>query len=155
MASLIEQFVKEAAAVHSTVHVISTENLNQTLSELIAYAAPGTVHNGLVEKMISRDELAEKLIGVSKMVAGIAETGSLIVDLSSPDHLVSLLPTHHIAILNEKDIYPSLADYFKRKEAPLRFTQITGPSKTADIEKILVYGAHGPVRLDIIIIQNQ
>ncbi|PJA54564.1 MAG: lactate utilization protein, partial [Candidatus Marinimicrobia bacterium CG_4_9_14_3_um_filter_48_9] len=27
-------------------------------------------------------------------------------------------------------------------------------SKTADIEKILVYGAHGPVRLDIVLIQN-
>ncbi|HCW77306.1 MAG TPA: hypothetical protein DHU63_12325 [Candidatus Marinimicrobia bacterium] len=154
MASLTEQFIIEAEAVHSVVHAIRREALEETIRLLVENVAPEKIFRSTLGLRIDRSSLAKMEIGISTMLAGIADTGSLVVDLSGADHLVSLLPTRHIAILHESNLYATLSEFLMSPAAPLRYTQITGPSKTADIEKILVYGAHGPVRLDIVLIQN-
>lgn len=151
MANLIKQFIAEAEAVHSQTHLVGDDTVEAILAELVEGIEPHKIVDARDKVIILREELAQKMIGISEMTAGIADTGSLIVDLSRPDHLFSLLPQRHIAILDSKQIYPTLSDYLASGQAPLRYTMITGPSKTADIEKILVYGAHGPVQLDILI----
>ncbi len=152
MTKLLDLFRKEAEAVHATVQHIAELQLPVALAELTRKTPVDKVVDASAGELPSRREMARADIGISKIQAGIADTGSVIVDLSRPDHLVSLLPKRHIAILREADIYRSLEVYLASGKAPLRYTQITGPSKTADIEKILVYGAHGPVALDIIVI---
>ncbi|MCF7801921.1 MAG: lactate utilization protein [Candidatus Marinimicrobia bacterium] len=151
MANLIEQFITEAELVHSVTHLVRGESLEDTIVDLVRDVEANLIYDARNHDPIPRKELAQKVVGISEMIAGIAETGSLIVDLSSPDHLVSLLPQRHLAIIDADQIYPTFSDYLASGRALLQYTMITGPSKTADIEKILVYGAHGPVQLDILI----
>jgi L-lactate utilization protein LutC len=89
----------------------------------------------------------------------IARTGSIILtSLSAAGRRLSVLPPVHIVIAEEKQIVPSLAEAFrllKGKSFDWSYAVlITGPSRTSDIEKQLVLGAHGPKRLAVIILRS-
>jgi L-lactate dehydrogenase complex protein LldG len=84
----------------------------------------------------------------------VAQTGSVIVStVSAGGRALSVLPPTHLVIARREQIVPDLATAmaFLRerydKHWPSALSVITGPSRTADIEKILVMGAHGPKRL--------
>ncbi len=94
--------------------------------------------------------------GVCCAQAGIAETGSLVLDADRERHrLVSLIPPLHIALLHRDRVVPDLAtalrDALTEGRAPTALTLITGPSRTADIELKLVVGVHGPKALEIVV----
>lgn len=99
--------------------------------------------------------------GVTTARAGIAETGSIVV-ASGPClwRGLSLLPPIHVAILRAADVVADLWDFFDAfaTEAaapagpPANVTIISGPSKTADIEGILVNGVHGPREVEIVVL---
>lgn len=97
--------------------------------------------------------------GISAVEFGIAETGSLCQDATAiEDRLVSTLPPVHIAFFNSNYILPSveaaveiISGVFER--GYLSF--ITGPSRTADIERVLTIGVHGPCRLVIIAVDEE
>lgn len=86
----------------------------------------------------------------------IAETGSLIVwpDESAP-RLMSLVPPVHIALLKADHLYWTLSEAMTDQNwangLPTNALLISGPSKTADIEQTLVYGAHGPRELIVLL----
>jgi L-lactate dehydrogenase complex protein LldG len=88
--------------------------------------------------------------------AGIAETGTLVLDSSKERHrLVSLVPPVHIAILGASQIVGTLGEalvILRRDEqvSPI-VTLVTGPSRTADIELTLAIGVHGPQELFVIL----
>ena len=93
-------------------------------------------------------------LGVTSCDCLIAQTGSVVVStLSAGDRALSVLPATHLVIARRNQIVPDLAAAFavlrKRYDEhwPSALSFITGPSRTADIEKILVMGAHGPKRL--------
>ncbi len=98
-------------------------------------------------------------IGVTGALAGIAETGTLIL-ASSPKSPASLafLPETHIAILNADRIYGAYEEALAliprdaEGRLPRSVNFITGPSRSADIGKTLLMGAHGPKRLHVILI---
>ena len=95
-------------------------------------------------------------IGISGAQAGIAETGTLLLDSSRERHrLVSLVPPVHIAILDASQIVSSLGDALSlmRQDEPVSpiVTLVTGPSRTADIELTLTIGVHGPQELYVVI----
>jgi L-lactate dehydrogenase complex protein LldG len=85
---------------------------------------------------------------------GLADTGTVVQDATDPAlRLVSTLPEIHIALLSANRILPSLADALPKLD-PGRspyISFITGPSRTADIERVLTIGAHGPVRLVVVV----
>ena len=84
----------------------------------------------------------------------MAQTGSIVVStLSSGGRALSVLPPVHLVIARPEQLLPDLAvalallrQRYSRRW-PSSLSVVTGPSRTADIEKILVMGAHGPKRL--------
>ncbi len=96
-------------------------------------------------------------VGVTGAVAGIAETGSLLLTSGAGETLkASLLPEVHIAVLNAAKILPTLADALTLPEVreASAGVVITGPSRTADIEMTLTIGVHGPGELHVFLIDD-
>jgi L-lactate dehydrogenase complex protein LldG len=98
-------------------------------------------------------------VGLSRAVAGVAETGTLIL-ASGPDNPVTLsfLPETHVVLLPAKDIVGPYEDaWIKLRERfdgalPRTVNMISGPSCTGDIGASIIRGAHGPRRLCVIIL---
>lgn len=95
--------------------------------------------------------------GLTGAVAGIAETGSLLLPGGQGrPHLASLLPEIHIAILRERDIFEHLSQVMHLDTVRLSPASVvvSGPSRTADIEMALTIGVHGPGELQVICVQG-
>ncbi|MDY7218092.1 lactate utilization protein C [Denitrificimonas sp. JX-1] len=100
------------------------------------------------------DEVPASLTGT---LAGIAATGTLVVQPSPAEpRLMSLVPPLHIALLKASQIHDNLyqAQQHWPKPMPSNLLLISGPSKTADIEQVLAYGAHGPKDLIVLIMED-
>jgi len=89
----------------------------------------------------------------------VAQTGSVLV--SSPSaggRALSVLPPHHVVIARSSQVVPDLASALQLARKlyapnwPSFLSFITGPSRTGDIERILVLGAHGPKKLTIFLL---
>jgi len=94
--------------------------------------------------------------GLTSVVAGIAETGSLLVIPTAEEpRLLSLAPPIHFAVLSRATIGNTLLEVLRRQAfgdtLPTNVLLISGPSKTADIEQTLVYGVHGPRQLVVLL----
>ena len=94
--------------------------------------------------------------GVTSAIAGIAETGTLVLNSgSNRSQLASLLPPIHIAVLPVEAIFPSQREWFDQDAThwigrSSSLTLISGPSRTADIEMTLTIGVHGPGKLFVV-----
>lgn len=87
----------------------------------------------------------------------IAETGSLILWPSGDEpRTLSLIPPIHFVLLDAASIHPTFYDALVGENwaggLPTNALLISGPSKTADIQQTLAYGAHGPKELIVIVI---
>jgi L-lactate dehydrogenase complex protein LldG len=132
------------------------ENGEQLVTFLKGFAKIATDGSNLVSKAIGEANVSvrECDLGVTSCDCLVAQTGSIIVStLSAGGRALSVLPPTHLVIARHEQIVPDLATAMallrKRydKHWPSALSVITGPSRTADIEKILVMGAHGPKRL--------
>ena len=106
---------------------------------------------------VSRETAAEALVGISEMAWGVAQTGTLLSNASAVNcRLVSTLPPVHVALLPVSRIVSDMAAALARLDVRrcAYVAAITGPSRTADIERVLTIGVHGPRRLVIVLIQN-
>ena len=89
----------------------------------------------------------------------IAETGTLILwpDEREP-RLMSLVPPLHIVLLEASRIHNTFHEAMTvegwREGLPTNALLISGPSKTADIQQTLAYGAHGPKELVVLLIEE-
>jgi L-lactate dehydrogenase complex protein LldG len=95
-------------------------------------------------------------VGITECDALVAQTGSILVTArSAGGRALSVLPPHHVVLARREQLIADLPDAFallKRNYAsnyPSFISFITGPSRTGDIERILVLGAHGPKKLTI------
>ncbi|GGX65178.1 LutC/YkgG family protein [Saccharospirillum salsuginis] len=92
-------------------------------------------------------------------LGGIAETGSLIL-WPTPDEprLMSLVPPMHLAVLRVDQLHDTLLQVVREQRwsqgMPTNALLISGPSKTADIEQTLVFGAHGPRELVVFLVDE-
>ena len=119
--------------------------------EKLAAAIPGLTLD------VNRSNAAESKVGISAMAWGLADTGTVVQDATRVSlRLVSSLPEIHVALLRTGTILPDLAALLPGldpgKSPYLSF--ITGPSRTADIERVLTIGVHGPFRLVILCIDE-
>lgn len=98
---------------------------------------------------------------VSFAEAGIAATGSLLLDLSDPvDRGATALTPVHAVLLRADSIVTDLAALAPRMKELLGkgrgyLSLTTGPSRTADIERVLTIGVHGPKELHIILLEDR
>jgi L-lactate dehydrogenase complex protein LldG len=99
-------------------------------------------------------------VGITACDALIGQTGSILLTArSAGGRALSVLPPHHVVIARAEQLVPDLPAAFDLlsaqygKNYPSFITLITGPSRTGDIERILVLGAHGPKNLTVILIQ--
>lgn len=92
----------------------------------------------------------------------IAETGTLVINSADEDIRIStMLADTHVAILTEDKIFPDAGalhddlDRLLKGKSPAYMAFITGPSRTADIERVLAIGVHGPKELHILIMEGK
>jgi len=102
-------------------------------------------------------ELESCNAGITECDALVAQTGSILVtSRTAGGRALSVLPPHHVVLARREQLLPDLLAAFellKRKYGgnyPSFISFITGPSRTGDIERVLVLGAHGPKKLSII-----
>ena len=93
-------------------------------------------------------------MGIVRAALAVAETGSvLLVEPDPVDRYVSLLTQHLIVVVREEEIVATLAEAFEwlasQPRAAAYATFVTGPSRTADIERSLTIGVQGPSRLTV------
>jgi len=92
-------------------------------------------------------------------VGGIASTGSLILwPTPAEPRLMSLVPPLHIALLNASEVHDNFYAVIREQGwaqgLPTNALLVSGPSKTADIQQTLAYGAHGPKELIVVILED-
>ena len=112
----------------------------------------------LAARSVELERLASIPVSVSSAAFGIAETGS-IVETVGPGRgrLLNVLPETHIVFLAEGDLLSNMDQLFERVrpgEKGSALTLVTGPSRTADIGKVLVKGMHGPRRWYVILTEG-
>jgi L-lactate dehydrogenase complex protein LldG len=93
-------------------------------------------------------------------LGAIAATGSLILwPTREEPRLMSLVPPVHFALLKASEIYDNFYQVQQQfawaQGMPTNALLVSGPSKTADIEQVLAYGAHGPKDLVVLILEDQ
>ena len=97
--------------------------------------------------------------GLTECESLVAQTGSVCVtSRSSGGRALSVLPPHHIVIASRGQFVADLSAAYERLAAKYRADYpsficfISGPSRTGDIERILVLGAHGPKKLTVLLV---
>lgn len=167
---------------HAEVHAVTPENWTQTLHAVLKaraidklLVAEGTPHgdaalddlppSGIecsVYDMAIEAWKSEMFnatpASLTAARAAIAETGTLILwpDALEP-RLMSLVPPVHIVLLDATKIYNTFFEAMTaegwKDGLPTNALLISGPSKTADIQQTLAYGAHGPKKLIVLLLE--
>jgi L-lactate dehydrogenase complex protein LldG len=98
-----------------------------------------------VETTYDRDRYDVYQFGITRATGAIAESGTVIIDdLRTSHRLAALSPWVHVAVLERREIHRAISDAISAFGDSPNIIWCTGPSKTADVEGILIEGVHGP-----------
>jgi len=140
--------VADAAGCYA---LCADEFLREVIGPARLQAVPG------LKFEVSRSLASRARFGISRMTWALADTGSLVQDQSAvAQRLVSSLPTIHVALVASDCILNGKRALFEHID-PLKsryLAFVTGPSRTADIERVLTIGVHGPERLVIVFVDE-
>lgn len=173
---LVAHFAKKALEASASVEIVKRSAIARTLSRFLRdHNLPQILRHGADARLqkiewpqhggpqlLSGPSDGTDIAGLSHAFAGVSETGTLVL-LSGPDNPTTLnfLPENHICLVEANDIeasYEAVWTRLRRKHRngvlPRTINMVTGPSRSADIEQTLILGAHGPVRLHILIVQD-
>jgi L-lactate dehydrogenase complex protein LldG len=178
---LVEVFAKSAAASGMVVHRTAAAGVAKAVGQILASGGGGRAAIGETLPFDLRPELEaagarvvsgsaspgfghlyDTDVGITDVQAAVAETGSLVVCSGSGlARGLSLVPPVHIAIVKKSDIVADLIDLWNDSRIRPRLTEssnvvlITGPSKTADIEGVLITGVHGPREVHVVLVMDR
>lgn len=167
----VERLLRKHEALHGSAERI--DRPSRIVDAVIAYLRG----HGLPERLVAADRVplrdlawgdgvrceyrparGEDAVALCVADAAIGETGTLVL-VSSPSSPMThnYLPEHHIVVVPEsvvvrwqEDVWPMLR---RREDFPPRgIAMISGPSKTADVEQTIEYGAHGPRNVHLILL---
>jgi L-lactate dehydrogenase complex protein LldG len=103
------------------------------------------------------DDLAARTFEFSELL--VKKLGAILVSsASSVGRALSILPHVHVVVADADQVVPDLGSALALTKArhgdqmPSMLSFITGPSRTGDIERILVLGAHGPKELYLVLV---
>ena len=123
--------------------------------QLVGYCDPGLAEGLRAHQSFEGLELCTEYdegqidhyaFGITRATGAIAETGTIVLnDQDTTTRLGALTPWTHVAILRAEDLWPDLPTALTAvMDDDPSIVFVTGPSKTADVEGILVQGVHGP-----------
>ena len=165
--NLVGRFTEELLALGGNVVICKEADLSSKIIALLRdknieqvqtwEQVPGLKEADLTRAGISVKHEADESLkaGITGALAGVAETGTLVVPSGDGRPLTaSLLPEIHIAVLRASDIQENLADVFSTRqvESYASVVLVSGPSRTADIEMTLTIGVHGPGEIHVFVI---
>ncbi len=107
-----------------------------------------------------RRQSAAAAAGLTGVNFAFAETGTLVLESTEePVRLATTLPERHFALLDPRKIFPdarSAAPVLRQLQSGTRHfvAFVTGPSRTADIERVLTIGVHGPREVHILLLEG-
>ena len=176
-----QRFVDGLTASHAEIISTKAEQINEVIECIIANKKLKRIAIGTTGEFQTKIEDATQSIetlafdcdfndiktelfndidaGITHCRAGIADTGTLVLwpDIAEPRSL-SLVPPCHIALIQRSTIESNFAELLVtqawKSNMPTNVVLVSGPSKTADIQQTLAYGAHGPSQLVVILIED-
>lgn len=99
---------------------------------------------------------------VTPAVAAVAETGTMVLQSSeATPTTLHFLPDQHVVVISKSQIVGTYEDALARVTRgadgalPRTVNFVTGPSRSGDIGKILLMGAHGPKKLHVIVVDGE
>lgn len=158
--------VDSAEAVSDILNRIAQESAWKRIAaqrdEMIEHACGGVATPVLwVEGEAAKTELADCDAGVTVCEALVAQTGSVVItSRTCGGRALSVLPPHHVVIARREQLVRDLSAAYEQLakrfggDCPSFISVITGPSRTGDIEHVIVLGAHGPKRLTIVLVDS-
>jgi len=162
----VHRFTTKKEALDSLIGFLGREGLSDAPHSSALWAA-GSFLDGVERDLlagiaglkfeVTRESAAVARFGISQMEWALADTGSLAQNSTAIDQrLVSSLSTIHIALVPTSGLLPDMPTLLvKVHPRDCRYlAMITGPSRTADIERVLTIGVHGPERLIIIFVDE-
>ncbi len=166
---IAEIFKENIELVSGECYIAENEQICK--GKIIDFLKENNIHDNIFTSSslpfeISNSRLHSTASNLSKIQAGIttcellaAQTGTAILTSKEGRRLMGLSPIHLI-IAKRSQLRETLDEAVKEmakkyhEAMPSQLTLITGPSRTADIEKTLILGAHGPKRLVVFIYKN-
>ncbi len=178
-AAMAQRFAEELAAVHGeTIRVATMDEARQRLAEL--FRSEGWSPLGATDRPLAREvtaglpadgiawvqadwtpqRIAELPAGLVTAECLLADTGSCVIACpTAQDRLMCYLPPACIAIARVEQLFEHLPAAWGNLSARCGGEQktgeiviVTGPSRTSDIEKVLILGVHGPMRLVVLLV---
>ncbi len=107
--------------------------------------APHFADGFTVETRFDRTRVDDYAFGITRAAGAIAESGTIILnDRTTSSRLGALAPWVHVAVVSRANIFADVTQAVAALGEDRNVVWCTGPSKTADVEGILIEGVHGP-----------
>jgi L-lactate dehydrogenase complex protein LldG len=179
---LPQRFSEELRAVGGVVELVSPDDLTGAVAAAAAEAEArtavigpdlgsfaGPVADGLNRSHIElldpdgvegwREACARADLGVTGALVGVASSGSVLTAAGTESsRLASLLPPGHLVVLPVERLIAGFEELFASLPGHLEDASsavlVTGPSRTADIEMVLVQGVHGPRSVHVLLVEE-
>ena len=168
---VVERFIGRVNDYRATATVIDADELGATIvalldqrgsrsvvvpSERVGHWTEGFDGDVAVDDGIGAATLDATTTVITACRGAIAETGTIVLN-AGPDEgrrIITLIPDHHIVVVEEDQIVADVPDVMARLDPTRPTTWISGPSATSDIELRRVEGVHGPRVLDVLVVRT-